>query len=164
MKRTLTFSFLAICLTATISLADTIVPGGNVSGFWNLAGSPYLIEGGISIPTDETLSIAAGVEVIFQGHYKFNVHGVLTAVGTESDSILFTAADTVEGWHGIRFSSSSNDNQLSYCIIQYGRAFGTDSDQDGGGVHCYYSDPTIEHCTIHRNSAGRYSGGIHIER
>ena len=58
-------------MTATIVFAQTIVPGGNVSGIWTAAGSPYLIEGEITVPEGDTLVINPGVEVIFQGNFKF---------------------------------------------------------------------------------------------
>ena len=83
--------FYLLVLTAVVS-ADTIIPGGYVSGTWTTGGSPFLIEGEITVHTDSTLTIQSGVEVNFQGHYKFIVEGILQAVGTEQDSILFTAA------------------------------------------------------------------------
>ena len=84
-----------ILLLYCLAFAETHIPGGPVSGNWTLAGSPYLIEGEISIPSGTALLIDPGVEVIFQVHRKFIIEGQLTAVGTESDTILFTAS----GYH-----------------------------------------------------------------
>ena len=64
------------------SSAQTTVPAGNVSGTWNLAGSPYLIQGDITIPNGSTLTINPGVTINFQGHYKFMVAGRILAIGT----------------------------------------------------------------------------------
>jgi len=44
---------------------------GDVSGQWTKEGSLYLIDGEITVPQDQTLKIEPGVQVIFQGHYKF---------------------------------------------------------------------------------------------
>ncbi len=84
-------------------LAQTNISAGYVAGNWTKANSPYYINGEITIPNDSTLALEPGVEVIFMGHYKFNVQGRLLAVGTKQDSIKFTAEDKVSGWHGIRF-------------------------------------------------------------
>ena len=91
------FSILALVITLTVAVTafgDTVVPGGTVSGIWSITGSPYLIEGDISIHADSTLSIEPGVLVDFQGHYQLYVNGALEALGTAQDSIVFTAADT----------------------------------------------------------------------
>jgi hypothetical protein len=132
----------------------TFIPGGDVSGVWVASGSPYLILGEITVPAVDTLIIEPGVEVNFQGHYKLIVNGVLEAAGTETDSILFTAADTSEGWHGIRFVDASNNSYLSYSIIEHGHTSG-----NGGGIYCYNSNLTISYCTITANE-GYFGGGI----
>jgi hypothetical protein len=115
----------------------TVIPPGDVSGTWALGGSPYEIQGEITIPDGLTLTIEPGVLVEFQGHYKFIVEGRLLAVGTETDTIVFTINDTtgfsipdtsLGGWHGIRFNwtSPANDSsKIIYCKLQYGKAVST---------------------------------------
>ena len=116
------------------------------------------------IPMDSTLNIHPGVQVIFQGHYKFIINGILEANGVEGDSILFTAADTATGWHSLRFLSAQDTSHLSYCVIQYGRAPGTsDPDAQGGGICCYYSSLVVSHCTIQRNYAEWCAAGILLD-
>ncbi|TKJ41667.1 hypothetical protein CEE37_03620 [candidate division LCP-89 bacterium B3_LCP] len=151
----------AVTLIVTAVSAQTIIPGGDVSGTWEAVGSPYLIEGEITVPADSILNIEPGVEVNFQGHYKFNVNGFLEAVGTETDSILFTAADPDTGWHGIRFIGAPDSSHLSYCIVQYGYASGNFPDFSGGGINCSSSNPVIKHCTFRENSAVHAGGGIY---
>ena len=63
---------------------QTDIPAGAVSGVWTAAASPFYINGEITIPNDSTLTIEPGVEVVFMGHYKFNVQGRLLALGTQS--------------------------------------------------------------------------------
>ncbi|MBK9098311.1 MAG: T9SS type A sorting domain-containing protein [bacterium] len=109
----------------TSSIAQTFIPPGDVSGDWSSAGSPYYIQGEITIPNGETLTIGSGVSVVFMGHYKFNVQGRLLAVGTQQDSINFTADSVEIGWHGIRFNYTPNTNDTSkliYCSFRYGKA------------------------------------------
>ncbi|MFH1734827.1 MAG: right-handed parallel beta-helix repeat-containing protein [bacterium] len=88
----------------------------------------------------------------------------MEAVGTETDSILFTAADTIEGWHGIRFVDAPDSSHLSYCIVEYGKASGTSIDDNcGGGFFCDNSNPIFRNCSVTNNSASMasvlYHGG-----
>jgi len=154
--------FYLLILTTMVS-ADTIIPGGYVSGTWAAAGSPYLVQGQIYIPTDSTLNIEAGAEVNFQGHYKLIIYGYLEALGTVTDSILFTAENTSIGWHSLRFIEAQDSSHLEYCVIEYGKANGTsseDPDAWGGGIFCEGSSPVISHCSIRNNYAQWYDGGV----
>ena len=56
----LSLALMVPVLAAPLSAATTI-PGGNVSGIWDAAGSPYLIEGDITVPAGQTLTIEPGV-------------------------------------------------------------------------------------------------------
>ncbi len=126
-----------VCLTA-----DTIVNGGVVSGSWTASGSPYLIQGDISIPVGSSLSIGPGVTVRFDGTYKLEVGGNLVCTGTADSLIRFTAQDTTAGWQSIRFSNTGGGiNQPSsfhYTNFSYGRAIhgatGADPLNFGGAV------------------------------
>ncbi len=116
----------------------TDIAAGSVSGLWTVDKSPYQINGDINIPNDSTLTIQPGVEVVFTGHYKFNVQGRLLAVGTKQDTIRFTAGNKEVGWHGIRFDNtpSSNDtSKLFYSSFTYGKANeGGNLDRSGGAI------------------------------
>lgn len=149
------------------TFSQTIVPGGDVSGTWELANSPYIIQGGITIPNDSTLVIEPGVKVEFQGHYSLTVMGRLLAIGTETDSILFTINDTIGfsnpdttlgGWYGIRFTDTplTNDSsKLVHCCLEYGKAFGPVWHLNAGGAICIlqYGKVLISNCLIRNNSA-----------
>ncbi|TKJ41213.1 hypothetical protein CEE37_05990 [candidate division LCP-89 bacterium B3_LCP] len=155
--------FLWCALVTSFTSAQTTIPEGHVSGIWESTGSPYLIDGQITVHADSSLNIGPGVDVIFQDYYKLIVNGYLDAIGSEGDSIRFTAADTTEGWHSIRFIDAPDSSHLSYCIIQYGNATGSQSDAKGGGVYCENSNPVISHSSIRNNSStGWYAGGAGI--
>ncbi|MBU1881351.1 T9SS type A sorting domain-containing protein [bacterium] len=150
-----------VLLMAASLSAQTTIPGGNVSGTWDLAGSPYLVEGEITVPSGQTFTVDAGVSVEFQGHYKLIVNGTLTAIGTEEDQITFTAANSTAGWHSIRFNLSPAGSELTWCILEYGRATGTTVfDKRGGAIYVDTSNPTISHCIFHYNSAS-WGAGIY---
>ncbi|MCK4822778.1 right-handed parallel beta-helix repeat-containing protein, partial [bacterium] len=157
--------------------AQTTIPAGNVSGTWTGTGSPYLIQGNITIHSDSTLTIEPGIEVIFQGHYRFIVNGSLYANGTVSDSIYFVPADTTTRWNGIEFRDSNGSltyTNVSYTSIGLGAVYFNNSTVDLS--HCTINDNTaqgsggldigfgnhvtVSHCSIIRNSAGLYGGGI----
>lgn len=152
--RTTLIGFLILCTMATSSIAQTTIPGGPVSGLWEAPGSPYLIEGEITVPAGDTLTIAPACSVIFQGHYKLIVNGWLLAEGTEEDSIVFTPADTSVGWHGIRLIDAPDGSRLGYCVIEYGKAMGSGDDRSGGGIYTHNSSIMIEHSSIYHNEAG----------
>ncbi|TKJ39984.1 hypothetical protein CEE37_09620 [candidate division LCP-89 bacterium B3_LCP] len=135
-------------LVASIASAQTIIPGGHVSGIWDTAGSPYMIEGNITIPSSETLIVDPGVEVYFQGRYEWMVNGWLEAIGTVTDSILITAQDTSNRWLGITFDSAPDSSYLEYCIIEYTTYIYPTA--QCGGIVCGQST-VISHCTIRFN-------------
>jgi len=130
--------------------ADTYIRPGYVSGEWKPENSPYLVEGNIFIHSDSTLVIEAGVEIIFLGHYNLIVNGLLSAIGTEADSIHFTSPGL---WRGIRFAESRGASRLSYCTIQ--RSYMT-------GVICVRSRPLFSNCSINNNSS-LLGGGFFFE-
>ncbi|MDA3884418.1 MAG: DUF1565 domain-containing protein [Candidatus Delongbacteria bacterium] len=103
----------------------TIINTPTVSGTWDIDSSPYNIYNDIEIPNGETLAINPGVEVVFYGHFRFDVQGSILAVGTDVANITFRANDTEEGWLGIRFDQTPIDNahsEISFCTITNGNA------------------------------------------
>jgi hypothetical protein len=125
MKTIFTSALTISVLLNVSSFAQTTVPGGEVSGTWDLLSSPYHINGDITIPDDSTLIIEPGVKVEFPGHFSLIVLGRLLAVGTETDSILFTVNDTtgfsdpdtsLGGWYGIRSIDTPVNNDSSKIV------------------------------------------------
>ena len=58
-------AFVFFFFVSTSIFAQTLVPGGTVSGVWTNAGSPYIVEGTITIADNDSLVIEPGVEVRF---------------------------------------------------------------------------------------------------
>lgn len=169
---------------AISAYSQTIIPGGTVSGTWGPDHSPYLINGDITIPDDSTLSIQAGVEVQFQGHYSLTVLGRLLAMGTEGDTIRFTMSDTTGlsnpaspagGWYGIRFADTPVENdssKITYAILEYGKAYGDVWHLNAGGALCIlqFGKVLISNCLFRNNRAISSSddpsigGGLYLFR
>lgn len=158
-----------ILCSGVIAHGQTTISGGTVSGTWTPAGSPYLIQGGIMIPNDSTLTIQPGVTVNFQGHYKLYVQGRLLAIGNVTDSISFTASNTSIGWYGIRFDNTPINNDTSkiiFCKIQYGKPNGPSPDNNGGGIYfgnfskAVVSNSRVDNCFAGISGSGN-GGGIY---
>ncbi|MBD3218618.1 MAG: T9SS type A sorting domain-containing protein, partial [candidate division Zixibacteria bacterium] len=141
----------------------TSIPEGNISGTWTKSGSPYYIEGDVTVPTGESLTIEAGVEVIFKGWYHFYVHGLLQADGTQTMSITFTPEDTTNTWRGMRISDASDDTYLKWCTLEFGDATGENPLDRGGALYVLNTSPTIENSTFRKSEAGDHGGGIYLE-
>ena len=152
MKRILIVLFL---LSVSIVFAQTHIPPGNVIGTWNAAGSPYIIDGEITIQAPDLLTIEPNVDVQFSGYYKFIILGRLLAEGTAGNLITFTAQVPATGWHGLRFFDTNTNGQDSckivYCTLQHGIATGSAS--SGGAIYLENSDIIIENSTISDNEA-----------
>ncbi|MCK4654853.1 MAG: right-handed parallel beta-helix repeat-containing protein [Candidatus Cloacimonetes bacterium] len=157
-----------------LSLADTQIPAGNVSGIWELSGSPFYINGEITIPNNATLNIESGVEVIFTGFYKFNVQGQLLAIGTEENLIHFTINDTTGfsntnssagGWHAIRFDNTpvvNDSSKIIYCKLEYAKAYGG-GERFGGAIYINnFSKVLISNSIITNNMASGWGKGAGI--
>ena len=171
MDRLFIICILILSFPGITSLAQTYIAGGNVSGIWDVAKSPYLITENIIIPNDSTLIIEPGVKVEFQGHYSINVQGRLLAIGTETDSILFTVNDTtgfslpdttLGGWYGIRFLDTPMNNdssKLVYCRLEYGKAVAPLWHLYAGGAICIlqFGKILISNCLIQNNFSGSTS-------
>lgn len=159
-----------------VGVTGTVVSGGEVRGTWRKVESPYTITGDIYIPRGRTLTIEPGVVVKFAGHFKFTVgyRATLSAHGTKEENIVFTATDTDEGWFGLRFVNTGDDDTLEYCTIEYSKKprskGGSFEDIMGGAILCcgsweaepgyvVPSSPMIDHCLIANNHA-EYGGGI----
>ena len=153
MKKGITGVILLIAITLT-SFSQTIINGGDIFGNWGISESPYLIDGDITIPAEDKLTIAPGVEIIFQGNYSFTIIGRIDARGSAGDSIVFTSADTTgfstgtyNGWKGISFigytSTQPGKSILDFCKIEYS--------SNNGIFVMDYSNLEIDNCNIANN-------------
>ena len=169
-------------------LPDSHTVSGAVWGTWTAPDTYYVI-GQVRVPPGSTLLIEPGVTVLFSSYCRFIVDSTATllAIGTETDSILFSTPFPQNGWHGIRFFHADSSSQLSYCRIEYGKALGSGDNGnggaifcsysdivisnngitdnlasgDGGGIYCYYSNPQVSNNIIHGNTANGGGGGVY---
>ena len=158
--------FFLLFLLPLFSQAQTIEVSGLQSGTWE--ADTVLVTDNVFV--HESLNIMPGTTILFDGFYGINVekNATLNAMGTESDSILFTIADTTGfhvfnlgrgGWNGIRINKAGTC-KFDYCRFQYGKA-ALDDDQDGGALRIFNSNNVeISHSTLFCNFSREHGGAL----
>ncbi len=147
------------------------IASGNVSGTWSSYDTIF-IDGDIVVPIGDSLIIipvCGGTSIIFTGHYKISVYGMLKAMGSIADSLFFAAQDTSTGWNGLNFfglnSNGMDSSRLTYCSFKYGNAYGpAQSDSLGGAVYAYSSSNLrMENSRFESNHSISHGGAIYLE-
>lgn len=130
-------------LAPSPALASTIVPGGTVvNETWTMAGSPYILQGDITIPANAFWKVMPGVEIhVVQGDLQGSgentsrveiiVEGDVELVGTGAMPIYIGEASKTSTssstWHGITVQNGATKLQVrnlgirnaSYGITNY---------------------------------------------
>ena len=131
----------------------TNVVTGTIVGTWTKEGSPYCIQQDVQVAS---LTIEPGVEVTFLGDYVFEVAGLLNAVGSVEEKIIFDIGIEATEWRGIRFDNSSPGSELAHVVVR-------NSTEGGIVIDSVASPPIIRDCEIVNNSrTGNGGGGIAI--
>lgn len=139
----------------------TLNTASNATIHWYASENPHNITSDYTVPANDSLIIHEGVQVIFLGHYRFNVNGTLIAIGTRADTIFFTASDTVNGWYGMHFNTATGNCELTYCVLRYGKKLDAYLFESGGAIACINSTITLDNCLIEKNVAMNSGGGIY---
>ncbi|MBN1415582.1 MAG: right-handed parallel beta-helix repeat-containing protein [Bacteroidales bacterium] len=84
-----------------------------------------------TVLSDVTLDIKAGTCVIFNDNHRIYNQGVIRALGTASDKIVFTSLDTSgfsaqthKGWGGIAISNNRDKSVFNNCIFEFAKDLG----------------------------------------
>ena len=145
-------------ISITLYRTETMVSAGEVSGTWRRTNSPYMVEGDITVPEGQTLSLEPGVLVHVIDGKEILVRGELEAIGTAADPIKFTGPDAGQAWRGLQIEGENGHAVLEYCILEYGNR---NWDYEYGGV-INVEDGTLDarHCTIRESHSWLGGAGI----
>lgn len=136
-----------ILLSFHIAIPQTEV-SGDVSGVWNIEGSPYIAVDSVIVPEGEQLTIDPGVVVRFEEHMVLIVNGLLRVVGTEDDSVFFLSNDPDNNlrWAGIQFQNADESGLVEYAHIS---GAGWDrAEREAKAILISRSSATIRNCLI----------------
>jgi len=128
----------------------------------------------VTVAEGATLTINPGVQIeATETYIALKVNGTLKALGTAASSVVFTSSDyplTGGYWDGIKFSSTSINNELAYVVVEYATSGIMFTDASGYLHHSLIqnnqtgvfiignSNPILTSNTIINNSYG-----IHIQ-
>lgn len=166
---------LLLVVSSFKSHAGSIEVSGLVSGVWNV--DTVKVVGDISLRESETLVIAPGVKVLFFGSWFFEVNGSLKALGTVSQPVVFTVADTTGfsndtiaagGWNHIRIENINpvvDSIIFDHCHFSYGKAVTADSLYGYGGALCIRNAGrvAVRNSVFYSNYAFYNGGALYLE-
>jgi hypothetical protein len=157
------------------AICDHVIVQGTVSGTWS--ADTVFVAGDLLVEDGSNLAISPGSTIIFNGIFNIRVDGSIQALGTQSDSILFTMADTAGfsidtipggGWGGIRFDRNrmTNDSSIfQYCHFEFGKLVNADPvTGHGGAIYANDFDKIrISHCLFRDNFATYNGGAVYLD-
>jgi len=109
-------SIISLIILLCFSSLSALDVEGNIDGIWLKSDSPIVVTGDVIVGE---LTIEAGVVILFDSSYSFEISGVLEAEGFHSDSILFQpGASNSSGWQGMTFLPGAGESVLKYCKIE----------------------------------------------
>ena len=162
---------LAVLALAAPAIAETYVTENiSTNTTWDLAGSPYIIQGSIIyITSASTLTIDPGVTVKFDASTQLRTSGdcSIVAEGSYGNEILFTSnacTPAMSDWVAV-YLEQSPASSFSHCVFEYSHynLYSDESDpivshcrssNSFYGIMCEHASPQIESCDIIHNWHG----------
>ncbi|WP_444908200.1 right-handed parallel beta-helix repeat-containing protein [Microbulbifer sp. SSSA008] len=95
---------------------------GDITSDMELAAhQTYVVTGDVDINSGVALTVNEGATILFDGNFKFEVNGSLTASGEENAPVVFTSAQVSPAkgdWYGIVVNSGGSLS-LNHAVIEY---------------------------------------------
>ena len=111
------------CLIACIQALTNVGGVYRTSAVWNEAGSPYYVISNVGVPVNVSLTIEAGVQVVFDrsSNVKITIKdGSLTVMGSSEKPVSFFGGSANNGTSMLNFVAS----YLSNSSVTYARFIG----------------------------------------
>jgi hypothetical protein len=121
-------------LCVTPAAAQTIITGGNLTTqTWTVQGSPYILQGDITVAAGQTLTINPGVSVqvaasdmqgggVDPARVEIRIAGTVLSQGTQANPVSIVAQNGVSGsWYGIRFENTASASSITYTTVSGAR-------------------------------------------
>lgn len=161
MKSTFVTLVLLLIIGLSTAYGQTSVSGAiSQDSTWNLAGSPYIVTGNVTVNSPYTLQVDSGVVVRFQANQGLYVYGSLIARHATFTSSKDTAGGTpVKGdWYHIQVGNPSYTGSatLDTCRVKWG---GYVSTGDYASIYVYKGSATVRGCDI----SGSKNYGVGVE-
>ena len=131
---------------------------GRVEGRFGIENSPYRVIGDLVIDSLATLTIDAGVTLLFAEQRRMLIDGELNAIGTQDRPIIFRADST--SWEGIKLLDATGPSNFQFCVIQ-DVDVETVNGNEYGALEVRNSTATVRN-TIFQNNAADFGGAIAI--
>ena len=118
------FTLIILLFISGIAFSQTNVSGTiSANTTWNIAGSPYIVTGDITVNNGVTLTVDANVQVKFNSARRMTVLGALNAT-----SATFTSNQAVPApndWLYIQVGNTtySGSASLTGCFMRYAQQF-----------------------------------------
>ena len=132
---------------ATLTISDAPCSGElslNITTNTRISNVCTVVTTDVHVLNNATLTIDPGVTLVFRNNAGFYIEqdGALTANGSQTKPILFTAENQTAGWwRGVLFyQSTNNNNRLSYVTVEYGGGRGQ---YDAAIAAVGYSQPVV---------------------
>lgn len=168
-----------ILLLPFLTKSQTLEVFGIQEGLWNC--DTVLVIKDVIVPEDKSLTISEGTRVVFKDYFSITVNGSFKALGSETDSIYFTARDTTGffnwkkgkgGWNGLILQNAKDTVILDYCHFSFGKSvnglgpeFKVQSSEFncGGSLRIYNSYVNINNSTFYHNLTDSKGGALYAE-
>ena len=111
--------------------------------------SPYLVQGNVTVESNATLTVEAGVEIWMPTAGNITVNGLLNAVGTDENRIVFKENPQIEtgSWGALLFQNTAQPSSLKYTSIE-AASQGPDPVFDIAAISAFNADLVLDHLTI----------------
>ncbi len=162
-----------ILLLPFLIKSQTLEVSGIQEGLWDC--DTILVVKDVIVPEDKSLVVSEGTRVVFKDYFSIIVNGSFKALGSETDSIYFTARDTTGffdwrkgkgSWNGLVLQNAKDTVIIDYCHLSFGKAVSSQRSAAnfGGAVRIYNSIVNISNSTFYHNLTTLKGGALYAER